>query len=89
MAQVEGTQLWYERSGSGEPLLYCNGSGATLAAARPVLERLSTSFDVVGFDFRGMGRSPLTATPYSMADVAADVVGLLDHLGWAVADSPD
>ncbi len=82
MAEVGGTQLWYERSGSGAPLLYCNGSGATLAAARPVIERLAGSFDVVGFDFRGMGDSPLTSSPYSMADVAADVSGLLDHLGW-------
>ena len=82
MADVGGTQLWYERWGSGEPLLYCNGSGATLAAARPVVEQLATSFDVVGFDFRGMGRSSLGESPYSMADVAGDVVGLLDHLGW-------
>ena len=82
MAEVGGTQLWYERTGSGDPLLYCNGSGATLAAARPVIERLAASFDVVGFDFRGMGDSPFTSSPYSMADVASDVIGLLDHLGW-------
>ncbi len=82
MADVGGTQLWYERSGSGDPLLYCNGSGATLDAARPVIEGLSASFDVVGFDFRGMGRSPLPTAAYSMADVAGDVVGLMDHLGW-------
>lgn len=82
MADCDGTELWYERQGSGERVLYCNGSGATLESARPVLDRLSAEFDVVGFDHRGMGRSPLGDDGYSMADCAADVLGLLDHLGW-------
>lgn len=82
MTEGAGAQIWYERTGSGAPLLYCNGSGSTLASAQPILERLSGSFDTVGFDFRGMGRSPLPGPTYSMADVAADVAGLLDHLEW-------
>jgi 3-oxoadipate enol-lactonase len=82
MADCDGTPLWYERRGGGAPLLYCNGSGATLASARPVLERLAADFDVVGFDHRGMGRTPLTGAPYSIADLATDVEGLLDHLDW-------
>jgi 3-oxoadipate enol-lactonase len=80
MADCNGTPLWYERRGSGERVLYCNGSGATLESAGPVLDRLAEDADVVGFDHRGMGRSPLSATPYAMADCAADVLGLLDHL---------
>lgn len=83
MTDAGGTPIWYERGGSGAPLLYCNGSGSTLETARPVLEQLRTSFDVVGFDFRGTGRSPLGAPDYSMADLAADVDRLLDHLGWS------
>lgn len=82
MADCNGTQLWYERQGQGQPLLYCNGSGATLESARPILERLAGSFDVVAFDHRGMGRSPLSAGPYDMADLAADLEALLDGLGW-------
>ncbi len=82
MADCDGTELWYERRGSGERVLYCNGSGATLESARPVLDRLAEEFDVVGFDHRGMGRSPLEGADYTMEDCAADVLGLLDHLGW-------
>jgi pimeloyl-ACP methyl ester carboxylesterase len=62
--------------------VYCNGSGATLASARPILDRLATRFDVVGYDHRGMGRSPLSDEPYDMSDLAADLAGLMDHLGW-------
>ncbi len=82
IADCDGTPLWFERRGEGAPLLYCNGSGATLASARPVLDRLAASFDVVGFDHRGMGRSPSSPQPYDMSDLSADVAGLLDHLGW-------
>lgn len=82
MTDGDGTPLWYERRGDGPPLLYCNGSGATLASAEPILDRLSRTFDVVGFDFRGMGRSPLSSTSYEMADLADDVDTLLDSLGW-------
>ena len=74
--------MFYERRGDGPPLLYCNGSGATLASARPVLDRLATGFDVVGYDHRGMGRSPLSDVPYDMGDLADDLAGLMDHLGW-------
>mgnify|MGYP006358961907 CR=1 FL=1 len=82
IADCDGTPLWFERRGEGAPLLYCNGSGATLASARPVLDRHAASFDVVGFDHRGMGRSPSSPQPYDMSDLSADVAGLLDHLGW-------
>lgn len=82
MADVAGTPLWYERRGEGPPLLYSNGSGATLGSAAAILDRFATSFEVVGYDHRGMGRSPLSGEPYSVADLAADVTGLLDHLGW-------
>lgn len=62
--------------------MYCNGSGATLASARPILDRLATRFDVVGYDHRGMGRTPLSSEPYGMGDLADDLAGLMDHLGW-------
>lgn len=81
-ADRAGARVWYERRGGGPPLLYCNGSGATLASARPIVDRLAGIADVVAYDHRGMGASPASDGPYTMADLADDVVGLLDHLGW-------
>lgn len=74
--------LHVERRGTGPRLLYCNGSGMTLSEVRPVLDRLSRSFDLLAFDYRGMGASPPVTEPYTMADVAADVITLLDEAGW-------
>jgi 3-oxoadipate enol-lactonase len=49
---------------------------------RPLLDRLSAQFDLLAFDYRGMGRSAPVTEPYAMADVAADVAALLDAVGW-------
>jgi len=81
-ARVNGVELSYQRSGAGPRLLYCNGSGATLATVRPLLDVLASSFDLLAFDQRGLGSSSLPDPEYTMADLAADVAGLLDHVGW-------
>jgi pimeloyl-ACP methyl ester carboxylesterase len=74
--------LHYERLGSGPKLLYCNGSGSTLDSVRPLLHMMASRFDVLAFDYRGMGASAPVTEPYTMADLAADVAGLLDVTGW-------
>jgi pimeloyl-ACP methyl ester carboxylesterase len=79
---VNGVPLHWRRGGSGARLLFCNGSGATLSDAEPFLEPLSSYFDLLAFDYRGLGRSGPVTDPYGMADLAADVAGLLDLVGW-------
>jgi len=59
-------------------LLFCNGSGLTLQDIRPLLDPLTASFDLLGWDYRGFGRSAPVMRPYTMADVAADAAGLLE-----------
>ena len=81
--QLNGIDFYFERIGSGPRLLFCNGSGATLADVAPLLAELGKQFDVAAADQRGLGRTSLPPAPYAMADVAADVVALTDHLGWA------
>lgn len=81
-AACNGVELHYERLGSGPKLLYCNGSGATLDSVRPLLAMFASRFDVLAFDYRGMGASAPVTEPYTMADLAADVAGLLDAVGW-------
>lgn len=75
-------KLHHELRGSGPKLLYCNGSGATLDSVRPLLGMLASRFELLAFDYRGMGASDPVSEPYTMADVAADVAELLDAVGW-------
>lgn len=76
-----GTELYYERSGEGEPLLLIQGMSAThVTWGRPFLEELERSFECIVFDNRGIGLSGQAETPFSTADMAADTAGLLDAL---------
>ncbi len=79
---ANGIQLYYEREGSGRPLLFCNGSGATLAATGFLVAPFRRRFDVVAHDQRGLGRTEIPPGPYTMADYAADAAALLDAVGW-------
>jgi 3-oxoadipate enol-lactonase len=63
-------------------MLLIQGMSAThLTWGRPFLTPLEQSFDCVVFDNRGMGLSGAARMPFTIADMAADVVGLLDALG--------
>jgi len=81
-AHVNGIDLHHERRGAGPRLLFCNGSGATLAATALLLDPYVARFDVLAHDQRGLGRTGVPPGPYEMADYAADAVALLDHVGW-------
>ena len=75
--------VYYERSGEGPPLLFLNGSGATLASSGLLVDLFRSSFDVVAHDQRGLGKTDVPPGPYTMADYAADALTLMDHVGWA------
>lgn len=81
-ANVNGIDVNYERSGSGKRLLYLNGSGATLATSQLVIAPFIQGFEVLAHDQRGLGLTSIPPGPYTMAEYAADAVGLLDHVGW-------
>ena len=79
---VNGVELYWEQRGAGPRLLFCNGSGTTLQAVRPLLDLVAARFDLLAWDYRGLGRSVPLRGPYTMADLAADAVGLLQIAGW-------
>ncbi len=77
-----GTELYYERSGSGEPMLLIQGMAAThLAWGRPFLDALERDFECIVYDHRGMGRSARAEIPFTIVDLAGDALALLDALG--------
>jgi pimeloyl-ACP methyl ester carboxylesterase len=74
--------IYYERRGSGPPLLFCNGSGATLESAKLLIDAFVERFDVVAHDQRGLGRTGVPDGPYTMADYGADALAVIDDVGW-------
>jgi 3-oxoadipate enol-lactonase len=74
-----GAELYWERSGRGEPLLLIQGmSGTHLSWGEPFLSRLEADFDCVVFDNRGIGNSTDVGEPFTIADLAADALAVMD-----------
>src|SRR3712207_5523844 len=75
--------LFYERSGAGEPLLLFMGmSGTHLTWGEPFLDALRRDFEIAVYDHRGMGRSSRTEAGFTLADLADDAAAVLDELAW-------
>jgi pimeloyl-ACP methyl ester carboxylesterase len=75
-------ELYVSRRGAGEPLLLIQGMSGTHAAwGDPFLSLLEDAFDCIAYDHRGIGLSPSTRDPFSIADLADDAAALLDRLG--------
>jgi 3-oxoadipate enol-lactonase len=82
-ATIHGHDLFYERAGSGEPLLLVMGmSGTHRTWGQSFLDALREDFDVVVYDHRGIGQSSRAEAGYSIADLADDAAALLDVLEW-------
>jgi 3-oxoadipate enol-lactonase len=83
IAHVNGIDIYWERHGSGEPLLFISGTGGDLRTKPNVFEGpLAKAFDLLGYDQRGLGRTDKPDVDYTMADYADDAAGLLDTIGW-------
>jgi pimeloyl-ACP methyl ester carboxylesterase len=66
VANVNGVHLYYERSGSGEPLVLVHGSWGDHLVWAAMAPLLAERFDVVSYDRRGhsgaSGRRPRGAS---------------------------
>lgn len=84
---ANGLNLWVERKGEGEPLLFISGSGGDLRDKPNALDGpLAKRFEMVAYDQRGLGQSDKPDGPYTMADYADDAAALLDELDWETAN---
>ncbi|NPV58681.1 MAG: alpha/beta fold hydrolase [Actinobacteria bacterium] len=90
LADINGVDIYYREydqgNGGGDPLLLIMGLSANADWwGESFVRELSSRFKVVAFDNRGAGRSGKPEGPYSIPQMAADAVGLMDHLGWQSA----
>jgi pimeloyl-ACP methyl ester carboxylesterase len=80
-ATVNGAGISYRRIGAGPDVVLLHGLAASMAFWHPELLRgLSESYRLTLYDLRGHGYSDMPPAGYTTADMAADLLGLLDHL---------
>lgn len=68
-------------TGGAPVVVFINSLGTDLRIWDDVAARLGGQFGTLNYDKRGHGLSSVGATPYSIADHAADLAGLMDHIG--------
>jgi poly(3-hydroxyalkanoate) depolymerase len=87
--QVGGTPLRVAirpGTGTGPPLLLCNGIGMRLEALRPFVDALDPAIEVIRFDAPGTGGSQLPNLPYRFTTLALLLREVLHNLGHQQAD---
>jgi pimeloyl-ACP methyl ester carboxylesterase len=77
---LRNAELFYEEKGQGEPLLFLNGLSGDHLYWRGQLRAQSKSFRCLAIDNRDVGQSGYAAEPYTISDLAQDVLQLMDEL---------
>jgi non-heme chloroperoxidase len=80
-APLDGIQLYYESSGTGPPVILVNSMGTTLRTWDSVISDLAADHQVIGYDWRGCGRSERTWHGNTIEQNATDLLGLAAFLG--------
>jgi 3-oxoadipate enol-lactonase len=87
-ATVNGVELFYEVSGSGQPVLFIHGGygGATTTLVPKLPPEIMgflppDRFQVIAYDRRNAGQSEYSDAHFTLEDLADDARALLDHLG--------
>jgi pimeloyl-ACP methyl ester carboxylesterase len=87
-ASVNGVELAYEVSGSGQPVLFIHGGyggpgSALVPGLPPEINSIlpADRFQVITYDRRNAGQSSFSDARCTLVDLAEDARALLDHLG--------
>ncbi len=69
---VNGTQLYYEEAGEGQPMLFIHGMCGDASIWADQMQRLSPQFRCIAYDRRGHSRSPLGHISQRTVELHAD-----------------
>jgi pimeloyl-ACP methyl ester carboxylesterase len=84
-ATVNGVRLHYVIEGEGRPVMLLHGWPQTWWEWRGIMPALAERFTVIAPDLRGFGDSEKAQSGYDVADVGADLLALLEHLGGEIS----
>jgi len=77
---VENIEIYYEEYGQGPPLVMILGLGQDITTWQFQIPALSQHVRLIVFDNRDAGKSSRCSDNYTTADMARDVLGLMDYL---------
>src|SRR5260370_38500212 len=77
---IGDADIYYEQQGQGPALMLVPGLGGQGAFWGPQVRDFARAFRVIVHDHRGAGRSTHSRIRYSVAQMAADTIALMDRL---------
>lgn len=77
---LNGTQIYFETRGNGEPLLLLHGFNGSSQDWNMLTPEWSADFRLIVPDLRGHGRSSILSKSFRHKDAAMDIFALLDHM---------
>jgi 3-oxoadipate enol-lactonase len=81
ISQANGLDIYYEKAGQGPPLMLVHALPFNHNLWQYQIASLSNRFTTYAVDLRGWGRSAKPRTPFTLRDMGADVMGVLDDEG--------
>lgn len=81
VSRANGLDIFYEKAGAGPPLVFIHALPFNHNLWQYQIADLSNRFTTYAVDLRGWGRSAKPHTPFTLQDMGADVMGVLDDEG--------
>lgn len=79
--RINGVELFHDEQGAGPPILFHHGYTGSHDGWEQIVPRLADRYRCIVMDARGAGDSERPADGYTIAQYAADVIGMADALG--------
>jgi pimeloyl-ACP methyl ester carboxylesterase len=83
---VNGMRMYYEVSGTGDPLVVLHGAYMNIPSMGAIIPRLARTHRVYAVEMQGHGRTTDIDRPITYANLADDVAAFMDSVGLATAD---
>ena len=84
--KVNGMQMYYEVSGTGEPLVVLHGAYMNIPTMGAIIPQLAKTHKVYALELQGHGRTTDIDRPITYPNLADDVAAFMDAIGLAKAD---
>lgn len=83
---VNGMQIYYEKSGQGDPLVVLHGAYMNIPSMGEIIPLLAKTHTVYALEFQGHGRTTDIDRPITYPNLADDVAVFMDKVGIEKAD---
>ena len=84
--KVNGMQMYYEVSGTGDPLVVLHGAYMNIPTMGAIIPRLAKTHRVYAVELQGHGRTTDIDRPITYPNMADDVAAFMDAVGLPKAD---